>query len=158
MLESSGSASLCFHKASLLLVIFLNSLFSYQGSSAVLRQLLYSSRFLLFCQPLFYLFQRFLSEDLLYAVFSAFRPPDSVCLRFLSLKAPASLSASVFTCPLTASIGYHRRKLLSTDIFNIIYIFYFIYTISYLYMQFIEISDFLQGPQESRTSFFCISS
>ena len=42
---------------------------------------------------------------------------------FLSLKAPASLSASVFTCPLTASIGYHRRKLLSTDIFNIIYIF-----------------------------------
>ena len=56
---------------------------------------------------------------------------------FLSLKAPASLSASVFTCPLTASIGYHRRKLLSTDIFNIFYIFYFISTIFYLYIQFI---------------------
>ena len=36
MLESSGSASLCFHKASLLLVIFLNSLFSYQGSCVAL--------------------------------------------------------------------------------------------------------------------------
>ena len=71
MLESSGSASLCFHKASLLLVIFLNSLFSYQGSSAVLRQLLYFSSFFLFCQPLFYFFQRFLSEDLLFSVLSA---------------------------------------------------------------------------------------
>ena len=42
MLESSGSASLCFHKASLLLVIFLNSLFSYQGSCAALASDLYN--------------------------------------------------------------------------------------------------------------------
>ena len=56
---------------------------------------------------------------------------------FLSLKAPASLSASVFTCPLAASIEYHRRKLLSTGIFNIFNIFYFICTICYLYIQFI---------------------
>ena len=42
MLESSGSASLCFHKASLLLVIFLNSLFSYQGSCVALASDLYN--------------------------------------------------------------------------------------------------------------------
>ena len=128
MLESSGSASLCFHKASLLLVIFLNSLFSYQGSSAVLRQLLYSSRFLLFCQPLFYFFSGIFQKicSLLSSLLSGLRARSAY--GFLSLKAPASLSASCFRL---SADSFHRIP--PTEAFVNRYFQYFLYFLFYFY-------------------------